>query len=153
MPIFEFMCNKCGCSFEKSLKKSENEIPCKECGAKAFKRLSAPSGFSYEGKGAAFNEIPFGDRVVGRDSEIRHRILESQREAKTDILKSTEAKYLSKVNEKPLGSYTKNINPMTVKNSDLPKKESFMDSYTPISKEHTDLREQAKKIAKIAKSQ
>ena len=54
MPIFEFVCETCGASFEKLLASSAQieNMSCGKCGSKAVKRKV--SGF------AAFAKTPFG---------------------------------------------------------------------------------------------
>jgi putative FmdB family regulatory protein len=54
MPIYEYQCNACNCTFEKLVFKGEDEnIECPDCGAKnAKKLLSAASFMGGSGLGA-----------------------------------------------------------------------------------------------------
>ena len=63
MPIFEFICNECGCEFEKLVRKSSenNEIQCPECRSSDLEeKISGFASVSTNGVSSASNCTPSG---------------------------------------------------------------------------------------------
>ena len=58
MKVFDYECKECKKIFEKYIRGSEVEkIECPSCGsANTVKRLSAPKGFQFNGKGFEHNK-------------------------------------------------------------------------------------------------
>lgn len=99
MPIFEYVCNSCGCEFEELISsKSALEImPCKKCGSDSLKKVSR---FSSVVAGGTSNETV--DMTIGREAEKRwqmhHERQNKRQEGKTlqkvDLPKDSDGKYM-----------------------------------------------------------
>lgn len=84
MPLYEYQCD-CGLSFERILKQPLSEVPCISCGRMASKAMSMPSYVEHVGVGSFEASYPQGDRLIGRDADIKHEEYEQRRLAKTDL--------------------------------------------------------------------
>ena len=99
MPIFEYVCNSCGCEFEEliSSKDALEIMPCKKCGEDSLKKVSR---FSSVVAGGTSNET--ADMTIGREAEKRwqmhHERQNKRQDGKTlqklDLPKDSDGKYM-----------------------------------------------------------
>jgi len=140
MPLYEYSCSSCGVVFEHLSKEQKDSEICPSCGKVAGKKLSIPGQFSFVGAGPHVNEHPSGDRLIGKDAELRWKVILEREEAKKEVRKSGQNPVLVKMDNKPLGGTG---NPMTTKDSDLPKKDDFVQDYLGAPKSLISARKEA----------
>jgi len=139
LPLYEYNCSNCGLVFEHLSKQQKDSEICPSCDKVAGKKLSIPGQFSFQGAGAHVNEHPSGDRLIGKDAELRWKVITEREEAKQEVRKSGHNPVLVKTDNKPLGSG----NPMMTKDSDLPKKDDFVQDYLGAPKSLISARKEA----------
>jgi putative FmdB family regulatory protein len=82
MPLFEYICEKCGCEFEELVnsKDAATTIPCKKCKAPAVRQMSR---FASVIAGGGSSEPV--DMTIGREAEKRWQIhFDKQNERRKD---------------------------------------------------------------------
>jgi len=96
MPIYEYLCEKCGHEFEREQRITEDPVKtCPKCGARKVRRLISRTGFVLKG-GGWYSDL-YSSAKPGAAKEGEGGGAESKPEAKAD------AKPESKTEPKPTG--------------------------------------------------
>lgn len=66
MPIYEYMCGKCGCSFDlmRRFKEADSPAPCPDCASESKRQISQFAAFS-KGAGGASSSVAGGKSCGG----------------------------------------------------------------------------------------
>ncbi len=107
MPIYEYVCIKCGDEFEQLQRFSEKPLEkCKKCGGKLHKLIST-SSFQLKGTGWYVTDYARSTNVAARNKKTESKSdirTESKTDSKTDSSKDSAQKTDSKSGETPSSS-------------------------------------------------